>query len=369
MAMQESSINKKLSVSYPPITTYTHHSNLLSIICNYKESLSWLFSNYIQIFIYKDFSKGKWGWGDFYFSNLGHPFEACPWIDELRISKEIINSKYVDVIDFIIDCINSNYYVNLMANAYFIKAYEKLYHNIHHKHDLFVFGYDVKKKVVYAADFFYKSKYEYGPISFAEFKEAFTSCAEDKSWEYLKHIKLFRFNDEYNYEFYIDSIVKYIQEYLLITEPSYMYNKSHVAYGLNYYDVLKKNLSYHHAVRNSDLFIPPFHLIYDHKRIMLSRLEFLNSIEYLSLTEFQNFHDKYSNITFELESMRNLLMKVIITKNTDYLDKAINILEKVPSQEKKVLTEILDLLLQRPLYFTTKQLFPEHNYPYTIKKD
>lgn len=53
-----------MPVSYPMITTYTQHAHLLSILTHYECAHPWIFSNYIQLFINKDY---KHHWGDFYF--------------------------------------------------------------------------------------------------------------------------------------------------------------------------------------------------------------------------------------------------------------------------------------------------------------
>lgn len=53
-----------LPVSYPMITTYTQHAHLLSVLTHYECAHPWIFSNYIQLFINKDY---KHHWGDFYF--------------------------------------------------------------------------------------------------------------------------------------------------------------------------------------------------------------------------------------------------------------------------------------------------------------
>lgn len=53
-----------LPMASPIIHGYTHYAHLLSILqCNNK-TLPWIFSNFIQIYMYRDLQKTPWG--DFY---------------------------------------------------------------------------------------------------------------------------------------------------------------------------------------------------------------------------------------------------------------------------------------------------------------
>lgn len=69
----------KLPVTYPMITTYTQHAHLLSILTSYESNYDWIFSNYIQLFINRDY---KHNWGDFYFPlpYTLRPSDSCGWI-------------------------------------------------------------------------------------------------------------------------------------------------------------------------------------------------------------------------------------------------------------------------------------------------
>lgn len=47
----------ELEISEPIITTYTHHVHLLSILGCYPQTYPWIYSNYIQVYINKDYLK------------------------------------------------------------------------------------------------------------------------------------------------------------------------------------------------------------------------------------------------------------------------------------------------------------------------
>lgn len=50
-------MKKVLAVEYPIITSYTHHAHLLTILGTNEKTKDWIFSNYIQVYINKDFEK------------------------------------------------------------------------------------------------------------------------------------------------------------------------------------------------------------------------------------------------------------------------------------------------------------------------
>ena len=53
-------MRKVLSIAEPSTSVYTHHSYYLSIILNDPNTLWWVFSNYIQMYINKDLNKNFW---------------------------------------------------------------------------------------------------------------------------------------------------------------------------------------------------------------------------------------------------------------------------------------------------------------------
>ena len=77
--------SKRLPVSYPMITTYTQHAHLLSILTHYECAHPWIFSNYIQLFINKDY---KHHWGYFYFP-LTYELRPSDGANGLRLKRYI----------------------------------------------------------------------------------------------------------------------------------------------------------------------------------------------------------------------------------------------------------------------------------------
>lgn len=147
---------KILPVNYPMITTYTQHAHLLSILTYYEYTKGWIYSNYIQLYMNRDY---KHNWGDFYFPFPYElrPSDTCKWILSQKIKRDTVIKKG-SVIDFIIDSINSDNYVHTMLNYYYVPV-SVHYKKTHSHHDMLIYGYDLDKKIFHVADFFRYGKY------------------------------------------------------------------------------------------------------------------------------------------------------------------------------------------------------------------
>ena len=69
-------MKKVLAVEYPIITSYTHHAHLLTILGTNEKTKDWIFSNYIQVYINKDFEK----------SNFNHALFIAEYLGRLLFS-------------------------------------------------------------------------------------------------------------------------------------------------------------------------------------------------------------------------------------------------------------------------------------------
>lgn len=341
-----------LPVKYPMITTYTQHAHLLSILSNHEETYPWIMSNYIQLYTNKDY---KYNWSDFYFPLPYElrPSDTCKWIHTQKIHKDRISSEWGSIIDFIIDSINNNNYLNIMVDCYFISQYND-YKKHHQIHESFIFGYDYTQKIFFSSDFFNKNGYQYKEIPFSEYQKAFMSYTELNTYDFLNGmVYTFEFNPGYRYVFCFDNIVNAIHAYLAGAPPEYweMYNqynlywdmnncpnKNNIVFGREIYNSLNNYLE---SVKNSDaseIIILPFYLLYDHKRLMSLRIDFLNKSGFLKKKNSKN--EIFSQIENEVNIIMNLIIKYSFVKKKAIIEKIQNKLNEINKIEFDALNDI-----------------------------
>ncbi|PWV99289.1 hypothetical protein DFQ01_1155 [Paenibacillus cellulosilyticus] len=329
-----------MPISYPMITTYTQHAHLLSILTHYECAHSWIFNNYIQLYINKDY---KHNWGDFYFPLTYElrPSDACKWITTQKIHRNTVTSKWGSVIDFIIENINSNHYVHTMVNYFYVPLSER-YNRLHLHHDIFVYGYDLNRELLYVSDFFKKGVYSQAELSFADFDLAFSTDHLTTNHDYLREmVYLYKFNDTYQDNFSIDTMLNSIRCYFANKTPEYweMFNyggdRDNLDFGMQIYTTLI-NYVKDTSDNESKLDVRPFHLLYDHKRIMTLRLKYLYDNRLLSKL-VQEHIDEFLSIEVKAKIMMNLVLKYNLTRDLSILEGLRTMIIKIENEEIKFL--------------------------------
>lgn len=330
---------KILTVTYPMITTYTQHAHLLSILSSYECAYPWIFSNYIQLYINKDY---KYSWGDFYFPFPYElrPSDTCKWILTQKIHRDIASSKWGTILNFIIECINSDNYIHTMINYFYVPISAR-FNKKELNHDIFIFGYDLTEEVLFVADFFCE-KYIYERISFSDFDIAFSNYGFSKNSDYLnKLVYLYKFNLNCDYKFSIENIFNSIKSYLYSSIPEYWDkynsdNKHEIVFGMEIYNTLINYIIGITSNKLHDIDVRPFYMLYDHKKIMVVRIKYLYNHQYC-----KNHSEENINKIVELEDQArivlNLIIKYNITKNNVIINKVVNMLNDIEKKEKEIL--------------------------------
>jgi hypothetical protein len=334
-----------LPVSYPMITTYSQHAHLLSILTYYECAHPWIFSNYIQLFINKDCRPN---WGDFYFpaSYDTRPSDTCKWLISQKIHRNTVAGKWDSAVHFVIECINSNHYVHTMLNYFYIPVSDR-YQKLHLHHDIFVYGYDINKEILYVADFFRNGVYSFKEIAFSDFELAFSTYNLTANPDYLNEmVYLYKFNGEYRYKykFSFNAVMNSIKNYLSCKVHEYwdIYNfeddRQNIHFGMEIYSTLKNYMR--NVSKGEDRFgVRPFYLLYDHKRIMTLRLEYLYKQGYIEKFGHDNIV-RFSKVENQAQNIINLVIKYDLTKKERLIDKVIKRLDDIEKEE----FEILNLL-------------------------
>lgn len=332
-------MKKILETQSPIITTYSHHAHLLSILGAEPRTKGWVFSNYIQIYIDKNL--GKNSWGDFYFPMPYEikALELCKWIVTQKNHESLVDKKYADIIEYIKELIENDFFVHMMINhKYLLNSY------LDRGHDTMVVGYDDEKGILYCADFAARSgKYIFFECSFDEFREAYNDEAIKKGATYLNHfIYSYKINQECDYGYNVNNIIFWLKQYVNSEAPEYWqgYNYSGrvlVTWGMDYYDVLCKNLL---TIGDEQIDVRFYYLLKDHKKIMLERLKFLEH-ESLSLKEYI---EAYEEIYTDLSIVVNMAVKHNVINPKGITDRMIDRLKHIKVAEYRILCKLIEKL-------------------------
>lgn len=342
---------KKLKVEYPMATAFPHQATLLSILQAYKECEDWIFCNYIQIFSAKDLSGGPGVIAkfDFFHSLYGDyryfELRTNPWLQFYKIPLYLLLDTWNDICNFLIDRIDNDEYIWFPIKTDYIGLYQ--YDGYHVQ---FIYGYDLGEKKFFCADN-YKGKYSFEEISFANIELAIKNVVNQADLDLgtegltlLKYYTLPNWNEKFSrYIFNKAKVINDIKEYLLLDNYGMGYRMNHFySFGVDCYFSL---INYFQYTFENKLFIDlrAISSLIDHKNIMIERMKYMLRKGYIKDEVF--VHD-YSKIKDDILIIRNIIIKINITKNcvVKHLNGIINRLLLCRDNEINLLNKLLNEL-------------------------
>lgn len=181
---------KVLDVCEPLITSYPHHGGFLSVFFTNEFYIPKLFEYYFQLTYRNDLNRV-----DF---NITTPLlDAVKFIPELEhyiMDRGMLANYNIDYIDFLIKCIDSNYYIYANIDTHYISAASEWNRGKHIIHDAFIFGYDKKQEIFYINEF-YGKKYNSYNVSFEDMKKSYIPKSND---DWLSGIHFFKLQENLN---------------------------------------------------------------------------------------------------------------------------------------------------------------------------
>lgn len=369
--MLDQSIRKNvLPVVYPPLTTLPGYAHALAILLNYEKTYDWIYSHYIQIFAVDKLHREKnepdsFGGSCFCdfdsrrIATIGNDFNFlkrdgfCPFLNTYEIGNDLLASLDIPFLTYIKHCINTSMYVYTYLDVSLIKQYKQTKFN---SHPVFIYGYDEDQKLIYFADFPNGPswRYNFSTCSYKEIEDAYAST-QASNWPPVKSTAAIQYIDIMDYYLDYEYIRSTVRDYLYPSETvaerfnefiTSLYGpkgwKTKVYLGIDFYTYLADFLD-REVYLGSDFFdFRLFHSFYDHKEMMIKRLEYLtkkgcfaeNKSEYIE--SYQTVRDGAMNI-------RNMLLKYNVTKNNALIDKIKNCLIQTKELEANLLCGIFDL--------------------------
>ena len=304
-------MKKVLNLVMPPVKTYQFLAYPLSIILSHEEAWPWFYSNFIQLYSINRMEITMHSHGD---------FESYPWLAVKELDQDRFSSDE-ELLRLIIRSLNNEEYVYLFVDELFVENTTP-YQKYSFIHDILINGYDFDEKVVYVSGFSKNRSYSFFSVSFNSIAKASISSTTKKLHNRLITLKYRKYRYEnytyLSYNFDIHNIIEQLEDFLNNRNSSQrlrmLRTPNHYMHGLQVYQVLRKQVEI--AFNTNSIDIRPFHCIYEHKTIMMNRLDFLaNKLE----VQLNNFSTWANQLQKQATILRNLALKYHMAQKKELL--------------------------------------------------
>ncbi|MCM3132888.1 BtrH N-terminal domain-containing protein [Paenibacillus polysaccharolyticus] len=319
----------------PILNTYNIYGSVTSMLSNNDKYLPWLYNNFIQIRYVED-------WDCYFFDHHHILFDNVPFINHHLIPRDILTKKWSSLTEFIKESLQSNYYVYLYVDRYFISV-SKQYQQFTDWHEIFVYGYDEQKQTFQVADNLSNGKYIKTECPMEEIEKAYLSIVSNE--ESSQNIHLFSLNEIQEYPLQVEQIAKSIEQYLDSSITPNLHFKEKTMYGLKAVEyALEKEKGKFDFGESFELDRRAFHLFWEHKKIMLQRLRYLMDLSILKADE--DLLNQYNIIVNHFESMRNSVLRFNLDNNKELFYRIENKLFSSIELERRLLRQVMNELNQ-----------------------
>ena len=335
---------KILPIGAPPIIGYLHHAYPLSILSQNNSFLPWFFSHYIQLFCPLDISDGPDPARKRKFNFYRPPncdYTCSPRLEMTYISRRIIDKN--NLIAFIRDTIEQNEYVQICIDEYYIPE-KSVYRKRHLIHEILICGYDDISSQTTTLGFNRQGDFAPSKVSYENLIRAYSDLNLTNHYDQAG-ICAFRYNSQPNCDFDKNLLTESLADYLLSSNTSERFRMLAPpidgVFGLNVYPCLINQCKA--LLSHPEWFdIRPLHILWEHKKCMLNRLQFMETSYYLNATA--SFSLSYRDIEKQAQILRMMMLKLRTTKNSAILIRIIDGLEKMACNEKNLLSSVLNML-------------------------
>ncbi|MGG1516573.1 hypothetical protein ABE504_14235 [Paenibacillus oryzisoli] len=319
--------------------TYPNCSNLFSMIINHEETLPWISNNFIQVVYFSSLQKLD------YINKTECFYDPimfdCPWLNIQSTHRGFIAHKWEgSIVNFVMDNIDSGYYVYFLADQFYISESDS-YQKNEHNHDMFVYGYDKELRRLYIADNMKQGKYIQTTCSFEEMEQAYKNADLSKDWfdrrvfsfSYKKdHFSVYQKYLNFDTRFVVDSISRYINS----VTPDLDICQENI-YGIKVYEAMQDYLT-RMSTGEVELDLRPIYFLHEHKKLMLLRMQYMLNNGYL---RNQEIYERYEEIKKIHEVCLGLLMKFIYARQEALILKVKDFLILSVAKEKEILSDLI----------------------------
>lgn len=341
--------SKKLPINLnPPIKAYLSYAHILSMILPHEENEDWFYSSFIQLYSQQDTTNS---WVALQFTPDTHDLLHDQYLYQVfSLNPQIIDLGKDIIIDSLIKWISNDYYIMYYLDEYYLPG-TVYFQKEHIAHAQFFYGYNQENKTFSILNFSQDNNYESIDISYDDLINSLLTDEIIKKYNWIDLIyhnpKLIRKSDHVRKDFDLSIIIEQLSDYTTSKKAysSYLHNShinecKNIAWGIDVYDNLIKYIN----KTNFNSEYMPFHLLWEHKVIMLERFNFL--IKKYNVNIPDSLITNQKQIIALTNQLRFLSLSLEYSKknNIETFDKMINLLSEIKTKEFQNLTAVIKCL-------------------------
>lgn len=326
-------MKKELPIATPPKISHQFLALPLSIIFSGNDilPLDWYFSEFTQMYTFRNDAEGIMIRTYNYDSeNDYEPLESIKMLPyRLKVGKDIIELYKL--------MINNGYYVYVFCDDLYINKFEMKDHLFH---DILIHGYDDEKQsfCVYGYNGPKLAKYH---VLYNDFIKAY----ESEVFQDVQQLTIFYRKKEQAFGLNIEKIKWHLLDYYegvdtMKRERTHLPRVYKPKWGLDIYEEII-NMYERHVRDKSEIGHSETYCLYEHKRDMTKRVQYLNEKTNIHCTD--DMIELFSKVEKEAKELVNLVMKINIRKyKANDFDRLKEHVENIYSYEKEALDKYID---------------------------
>jgi hypothetical protein len=309
----------------PPIKCLQFYAYPLGIMLTKPEGYCWLYNNFIQVYCCP-----KNGLGSFRFRETNFCKNIA--FNNERLNENFYTKFNIDLLEYIKFGLEMKRWVYITSDEFYNKE-RKCYHQIHLRHDLLIYGYDeaIKSFMVIGYDAknqYKKTLFAYGDLLLSEPKEI---CILSINERYISKLKPDLPKINLQLLQYLNLIEETQAGDVLYDEP---------LFGQEAFKYLADSIN--ETIRNNENCDMRFTLMfYEHKKCMLMRMKYLQTIIKENIT---NIIESYQNVVNMAEKIHYCTLKYNVSNNKDINLRIQNYFSNALLLEKECLFDLIGIL-------------------------
>ncbi|WP_152392715.1 hypothetical protein [Paenibacillus guangzhouensis] len=341
----------QLPLQDPPLKGFLRWAYTLSITSAHEETIPWYYSNFIQLSCTKRFlTDGRQYFLDFF---RGKPNELNfnnPFLLTCSVNYTIMESLVLDDWpQFIANQIRSGYYCVVFLDESRLSPAAS-YRQEPFPHHLFLYGFDEDTRVFDVSMFDRTGVYRNMQISFQEFQDAVQSMRHllQEKITADHHTYFYKYEPHSPYPFDKTAVIDQLQDYLHgethLNRINYNPDEGE-AFGIKVYDYMQM---YYDAVEHGDTRLRSrndvrhLHVLWEHKKMMSERIEYL--VEQGLISYDEELVKGYKDLTQRALKLRDQYIRHEIREDREIFARLRLRFDQFRDEEPVLLQKLITLL-------------------------
>lgn len=343
-----------LPFEMPQAYGFLGHAYVLGILQPFEYAQPWIHTSYIQLFIAKHYLNDFGEYRLDFYPDLMIAYGNMPWLIYRQFDKVLLKRLGVDIHRYLITQLELEFYVVTYVDEYYIHN-SICYQQNHFGHDIFIYGYDLDRRIYNVAIFDKNRQFSMQEVTFDQFEQAYLSELPN-SQSLISSCKRLAPEDyeraKYGagmarFEFDLELMIGVLQDYLdgrNSTERLKLQQHPMEGYfGIEIYSKLQEFVT--RVIEGANNFdVRPLHILWEHKKMMISRIKYLQQQGYLH--EETSLLAEYERLEKKAYTQRNLMLKSVMSGNRSILQPLISSLEDMKNKEIALITQLIEELSQ-----------------------